>query len=110
MIQILVSEVNDPGQPSSRDKTPVMQDLENDTNSLQHHGRTIYGDIGCCRLSSARNVDCSACLEAESFQFLSKLSVEEKELCLHILDAVQTAGPKGLTTVELVVCSFSILC
>jgi oxalate---CoA ligase len=111
MIQILVSDVDDLEQPlASRDKTPLAQDLDIDSNGLQPHGGTIHGDTGCCKLSSAKIVDCSACLEAESLHFLSKLSTEEQELTLRILETVQTAGPKGLTMAELLVSQFPILC
>ena len=81
----------------------MVQEIEIDSNFFQHHGKTTDGDIACCKLSSARIVDCIACLEAELLHFHSKITVDERELLSHILSVVRTAGPNGLTRAELTV-------
>ena len=65
------------------------------------HGKTADGELACCAIFSTGVVDCAACLTAATQSLLQSLDSEEAEILKLLLDALEDAGPEGLTKEEL---------
>lgn len=65
------------------------------------HGKTADGELACCANTSAGIVDCAACLSIATVSLLQSIDPEETEIVRALLDALEDAGPEGLTKEEL---------
>lgn len=83
-----------------------MQESENlpsvATAGVGIHGRTTDGEIACCAATSSTGiVDCADCLTAAVETSLGDLQPEQSHIVRTLLDALEDAGPEGLTKEEL---------
>lgn len=65
------------------------------------HGKTADGELACCANTSTGIVDCAACLSIATQSLLQSIDPEETEIARALLDALEDAGPEGLTKEEL---------
>lgn len=89
--------VVEPTQVSAEDTTHE----HNDTT----HGTTTSGAQACCKKNGTLLVDCAPCLAEEADKVLHSLDQSEAEIAKHILNALHEASAKGITKVELRVCT-----
>lgn len=91
-----------------------MQDLppacittsEMTTDSASTHGKTIQGDLACCRKVSVKGlVDCIGCLAARTAEVLRGMSEEEARVARAVLGCVEESGGKGVAGHVLLVSS-----
>lgn len=104
MIHVRFRDIPSPTpQLPSVEVSPTPANIELDGEPGFGHGNTADGGLACCRRVSEGLVDCVACLDDESADFLTSLTQKEKELALPILTGTRQAGWKGLTKDQLAV-------
>lgn len=83
----------------SRAQTPFSE--KNDNNA--GHGKTLEGTVACCRKYSDGLVDCDSCLNLALEGWFAQSNAKEREVCQHLLNILNAAGPTGLDMNTLVV-------
>ncbi|KAH9050483.1 hypothetical protein EDB84DRAFT_1449184 [Lactarius hengduanensis] len=76
----------------SRVQTPLS---ENDVNNAEH-GKTTEGTVACCRRYSDGLVNCNSCLNLALGVWFAQSNAKEREVCRHVLNTLEAAGPTGL--------------
>ncbi|KAH9178894.1 hypothetical protein EDB89DRAFT_2111752 [Lactarius sanguifluus] len=76
----------------SRVQTPLS---ENDVNNAEH-GKTTEGTVACCRRYSDGLVNCNSCLNLALGGWFAQSNAKEREVCRHVLNTLEAAGPTGL--------------
>ncbi|KAM5532192.1 hypothetical protein V8D89_014148 [Ganoderma adspersum] len=65
------------------------------------HGKLADGKLAFCRRTSEGVIDCQACLQRARESLLRELNADEQAAVGHILEALDEAGPPGLTKQDL---------
>ena len=83
----------------SRAQTPLPE--KDDGNA--RHGKTLDGTVACRRKYSDGLVNCDSCLNVALDVWSAQSNAKQRDVCRHVLNILEAAGPTGLDTNTLIV-------